>query len=220
MSVKMALAKLSATAAGGALLAGGAVHVAETPITDAPSYKSTKSVKAQPVKYVKKKRVAERRVPKTVKRKRRIVKRVVECEPYPGGMVPYAPGAARMMGPHGAAMGHGAHGAGADYAMGGAAYAGDCAPQYQMAMAAVPLPPAPMGPINGGGGGGVTVIGGSGGFGGGFGGGFFGGFFGGGGSSGGNVTISSTTSTSGGSTSSGGSSTSTSTARAAAPAAS
>ena len=31
MSVKAALAKLSATAAGGALLAGGAVHVAEKP---------------------------------------------------------------------------------------------------------------------------------------------------------------------------------------------
>ena len=44
MSVKSALAKLSATAAGGALLAGGAVHVAEKPISDSPQYK-TKSVK-------------------------------------------------------------------------------------------------------------------------------------------------------------------------------
>jgi hypothetical protein len=115
MSVKMALAKLSATAAGGALLAGGAVHVAETPITDAPSYKSTKSVKAQPVKYVKERR-AERSVPKTVKRKRRIVKRVVTCEPYPDGMA--------------------AHGAGADYVPGDAEGAVDCAPQYRMAVAA------------------------------------------------------------------------------------
>ena len=52
MSVKMALAKLSATAAGGAILAGGAVHVAEQPITDNPTYKSVKapqSIKAQPV---------------------------------------------------------------------------------------------------------------------------------------------------------------------------
>ena len=50
MSVKAALAKLSATAAGGALVAGGAVHVAERPITDSPSYKSqsVKQIKAQP----------------------------------------------------------------------------------------------------------------------------------------------------------------------------
>ena len=48
MSVKAALAKLSATAAGGALLAGGAVHVAEKPVTDAPSYKSIKGAKTQP----------------------------------------------------------------------------------------------------------------------------------------------------------------------------
>ncbi len=47
MSVKSALAKLSATAAGGALLAGGAVHVAERPISDNPQYKS------KAVKYVK-----------------------------------------------------------------------------------------------------------------------------------------------------------------------
>ena len=42
MSVRMALTKLATTAAGGAMLAGGAVHVAERPITDAPSYKSIK----------------------------------------------------------------------------------------------------------------------------------------------------------------------------------
>ena len=63
MSVKMALAKLSATAAGGAILAGGAVHVAEQPITDNPTYKSVKapqSIKAQP-RYIKEERPTTRR---------------------------------------------------------------------------------------------------------------------------------------------------------------
>lgn len=40
MSVRMALAKLSAAAAGGALIGGGAVHVAEPPSVEAVSLKS------------------------------------------------------------------------------------------------------------------------------------------------------------------------------------
>ena len=50
MSVKMALAKLSATAAGGVLLAGGALHVAEPQAAEVTykSVKSVKSVKSQP----------------------------------------------------------------------------------------------------------------------------------------------------------------------------
>ncbi|MGR3579923.1 MAG: hypothetical protein ACU0CV_09660, partial [Sagittula sp.] len=155
MSVKMALAKLSATAAGGVLLAGGAVHVAEMPITDKPSYKSDKG-KTAPVRYVKQapKKVAKRTVPKETKRKRRIVRRTVECVP------------AGRMGPGAAPA--------APVTAYGDAYAEECPPIYQVAMAPVPLPPAP--PVSGGSSGGVTVIGGSGGFGG-FGGGFFGGFF-------------------------------------------
>ena len=79
MSVKMALAKLSATAAGVTLLAGGAVHVAEKPVTDAPSYKSAKG-KVQP-RYVKQApKVAKRTVPKETTR-RRVVRREVECVP-------------------------------------------------------------------------------------------------------------------------------------------
>ncbi len=49
MSVRMALAKLSAAAAGGALLGGGAVHVAEPQTADVTTYESTKA----PVRYTK-----------------------------------------------------------------------------------------------------------------------------------------------------------------------
>ena len=76
MSVKAALAKLSATAAGGALVAGGAVHVAERPVTDSPSYKSksVKQIKARPIK---------RATPKPPVRAARVIpKRVIECVPY------------------------------------------------------------------------------------------------------------------------------------------
>jgi len=84
MSVKIALAKLSAAVAGGALLAGGAVHVAEKPLSDKLQYKSIKQVKAKPKPAPKAPPRAARIVPKeeTVARKRRIVRRVVECEPY------------------------------------------------------------------------------------------------------------------------------------------
>ena len=53
MSVKMALAKLSATAAGTVLLAGGAVHMAEKPRANLTSVKSTKPTKPQAVHYTK-----------------------------------------------------------------------------------------------------------------------------------------------------------------------
>ncbi|HBR83666.1 MAG TPA: PEP-CTERM sorting domain-containing protein, partial [Erythrobacter sp.] len=76
MSVKSALAKLSATAAGGALLAGGAVHVAERPITDNPQYKS-KSVKQ--AKYVK--QATPRAVPRPTVPRARTIPRQVECVP-------------------------------------------------------------------------------------------------------------------------------------------
>ena len=52
MSVRMALAKLSACAAGWALVGGGAVHVAETP-AEKGEYRKVKMVKTEkPVKRV------------------------------------------------------------------------------------------------------------------------------------------------------------------------
>ena len=78
MSMKIALAKLSATAAGTALLAGGALHVAEEQVA-ASDYKSVKDAPA--MRYVKEDRVVERQVPRTTLRKRRVVKRTVECVP-------------------------------------------------------------------------------------------------------------------------------------------
>ena len=87
MSVKSALAKLSATAAGGALLAGGAVHVAEKPITDNPQYKS-KSVKA-PVKYVK--QAKPRAVPRPTVPRARTIPRQVECVPAESPEAAYNP---------------------------------------------------------------------------------------------------------------------------------
>ena len=83
MSVRTALAKLSAAAAGGALI-GGAVHVAE-PQTAETSYRADKSVKAAP-RYVK-----ERRAERVVPRRERTVRRVVErecCEEEQYAMVP------------------------------------------------------------------------------------------------------------------------------------
>src|SRR5690606_787463 len=114
MSVKMALAKLSVTAVGGALLAGGAVHVAEKQITDTPSYKSDK---IQPVRYIKESPKIVRRAVPEERRKRRVVEREVEC--VPAG--PAAPA----------------------HALPAPAYDEECPPAYQVAMVPVPLPPAP-----------------------------------------------------------------------------
>ena len=79
MSVRMALAKLSAVAAGGALAVGGAVHVAEAPATASPQYRSDgKYVKGGKVQYVKE-TTAKRVVPRKVKRIRRVVE--MTCAP-------------------------------------------------------------------------------------------------------------------------------------------
>ena len=69
MSVRTALAKLSAAAAGGALI-GGAVHVAE-PQAAETSYRSAKMVKTERPRYIKR---AERTVPP----RERTIRRVVE----------------------------------------------------------------------------------------------------------------------------------------------
>ena len=198
MSMKIALAKLSATAAGTAMLAGGALHVAEEQVGEY-GYKSVKEDPAPAMRYIKEDRVVEREVPRTTLRKRRVVKRTVECVPaslagegYAGGVgageqIVYDAREGRAQISH------------YDEDLVAAAEAcarmGDGASRTVVAVA----PTATQVGFGGGGfagggggqGGGPVVIGGSGG--GGFGGGFFGGFFGGGGSSGG-VAISTTTS--------------------------
>ena len=78
MSMKIALAKLSAAAAGTAVIAGGALHVAEEQVATT-DYKSVKDTPA--LRYVKEDRVVERQVPRTTLRKRRVVRRTVECVP-------------------------------------------------------------------------------------------------------------------------------------------
>ena len=104
MSIKMISAKLAATAAGVALLQGGAVRMAEPMNTDAPRFASdakgqlvdTKGTPiAEPIgepRYVKTQAVGEPRYVKTERdriiqepdRRRRIVERTIECEPVPG----------------------------------------------------------------------------------------------------------------------------------------
>src|SRR5687767_8457555 len=69
MSIRMALAKLSAVAATGAIVGGGATHVAEPSAKDKGYVKQLKQVKAKPVK-----RVVQRAQPRTVKRMRKIVR--------------------------------------------------------------------------------------------------------------------------------------------------
>ena len=75
MSVRTALAKLSAAAAGGALI-GGAVHVAE-PQSAATSYRSDKMVKTERPRYVKQRRAV-------VPPRERTVRRQVSARPAPG----------------------------------------------------------------------------------------------------------------------------------------
>src|SRR5688500_7905209 len=83
MSVRTALAKLSAAAAGGALI-GGAVHVAE-PQAAETSYRSAKMVKTeQRPRYIKR---AERTVPPRARTIRRVVEREC-CEEEQYAMVP------------------------------------------------------------------------------------------------------------------------------------
>jgi hypothetical protein len=187
MSLKLAIAKLSAAAAGVALLQGGAVRVAEPMNTAAPDYSTNIDgtlIAVDPetgARYIK---GATRIIPE--QRRRRIVERTIECAPVaPGGPSMSAGVVQTYVDPN------------------------ECPPLAQVAYMPAPLPPLP--PVSGGGG-----FGGSGGFGGyggggGFGGGFFGGFFGGGGSSSGDVSVVSTTTTTGGTSgTTSGSSTSTS----------
>ncbi|HMP55969.1 MAG TPA: PEP-CTERM sorting domain-containing protein, partial [Novosphingobium sp.] len=77
----MAIAKLSAMAAGGALVGGGAVHVAEAP---AAQVRYAKTAQAAPAKRVKEPRVTAQRVaqaPRQTKRIRRVVARTTTCAP-------------------------------------------------------------------------------------------------------------------------------------------
>ena len=95
MSVRMALAKLSACAAGCAIIGGGAVHVAEKPSKEV-QYRKVKMVKGEaPVRTVK--HVVHKDKPRMVKRVRKIVKRTC-CEapqmamvPLPAPYIPPAP---------------------------------------------------------------------------------------------------------------------------------
>ena len=93
MSIKMVSAKLAATAAGIALLQGGAVRVAEPMNTDEPRFTTdadgklveteprARSIKAEPVRgpiYVKTDRAREiPPLPEPVRR--RVVERTLEC---------------------------------------------------------------------------------------------------------------------------------------------
>ena len=82
MSVRTAIVKLAATAAGGALLGGGAVHVAESPKTTNPQY--VKHAKVSPVAKRAAPHRAHRVIPqRQVKRIRRVITRTTTCEPAP-----------------------------------------------------------------------------------------------------------------------------------------
>jgi len=69
MSVRMALAKLSACAAGCAVVGGGAVHVAEAPAQE------TQYRKIKQVKQVKQAKPVKRKI----KRIRRVIKKTTCC---------------------------------------------------------------------------------------------------------------------------------------------
>ena len=79
MSVRMALVKLSALAAGGAVVGGGAVHVAEAP---AAKVQYVKQAKAAPARVAKRKIVRTAAAePRKMKRIRRVVTKTVSCAP-------------------------------------------------------------------------------------------------------------------------------------------
>jgi hypothetical protein len=93
MSVRMALAKLMAFAAGGAVIGGGAVHVAEAPAKNVEYVKRAKRVAVAPVKRVKAKRIVAAD-PVKQRKIRRVVTRSTTCaapEPQQMAMVPYMP---------------------------------------------------------------------------------------------------------------------------------
>ncbi len=102
MSLRTAIAKLSICAAGGALIGGGAVHVAESPATAHPQYiKHEKRVAVKQPHHAT--RLVMHTEPRRIKRVRRIVKRTMCCEqgpqmamvPMPAPMMPSAPDAQR-----------------------------------------------------------------------------------------------------------------------------
>ena len=82
MSVRMALAKLSAFAAGGALIGGGAVHVAEQPARQTQYVKHVKGCSnggSGPNCRVQRRHIVRREAPRPVTRMRRIVTRSTTC---------------------------------------------------------------------------------------------------------------------------------------------
>ena len=89
----MALTKLAAFAAGGAVIGGGAVHVAEAPASKVTYVKHAKQA-AAPVRHHAVKRVAQSQ-PRKVKRVRRVVTRTYSCaqpeQPQMAMMPAYAP---------------------------------------------------------------------------------------------------------------------------------
>ena len=97
MSLKLAAAKLSATAAGVALMTQGAVRVAEPMVTDDPVYGTdVKSGKVQaPLQQIKYIKDRDREIPPP--RPQRIVERTIECQPMPAGAVAATEGRARWL---------------------------------------------------------------------------------------------------------------------------
>src|SRR5688572_3096179 len=81
MSVRMALAKLSAFAASGALIGGGAVHVAEAPAAQVRYAKHAKQAKPA-------RRPVVRAAPRKTHRIRRVVERTTTCAPQEAAPVP------------------------------------------------------------------------------------------------------------------------------------
>ena len=80
MSVRMALVKLSAFAAGGAVIGGGAVHVAEAPAQQVQYVKHAKGSAANSTKA--KRKIVRRQAaaePRKMKRIRRVVTRSYSC---------------------------------------------------------------------------------------------------------------------------------------------
>ena len=134
MSLKLAIAKLSAAAAGVALLQGGAVRMAEPMNTDAPDFSTNidgKLIQVDPVTGARYIKTRERIIPDVEQRRRRIVERTIECQPVgPAGQG----GAASL--PAGTVQTY--------------FDANECPPLAQVAYMPAPLPPLP--PISGGGG--------------------------------------------------------------------
>ena len=88
MSVRMAIAKLSAFAAGGALIGGGAVHVAEQPARQTQYVKHVKGCAnggSGPGCHVQRRHIVRREAPHEVRRMRRIVTRTVRDVLQAGG---------------------------------------------------------------------------------------------------------------------------------------